>query len=154
MKKNQFRLLVFLASWLALSLAGTIAVALSIGFAPSATPPLLTAVVLSSALDITGILAAGSMAVLGLFVIPYKRKQAKENFKEKMGALRIKLIETLTIQFNNECAGAVERLKDGIAPYTRYIRAERDAIQKAETSLAEVRQKLSALHAHCETVVK
>jgi len=115
---------------------------------------LLTAVVLSSTLDITGTLAAGTMAILGLFVIPYKRKQAKENFREKMEALRVKLIETLTHQFRNECADAVTRLKDGVAPYTRYVRAERESIEQAEARVAELRQKLSALKARCDAVMK
>jgi len=30
------------------------------------------------------IVAAGALAILGFFVIPYKRRQAIENFKEKM----------------------------------------------------------------------
>lgn len=115
---------------------------------------LLTAVVLSSTLDITGILAAGTMAILGLFVIPYKRKQAKEKFREKMAILREKLIEALTTQFTNECTSAVSRLKDGVAPYTRYIRSERERIQKAESALEGIRQKLSALHSQSEIVVK
>lgn len=115
---------------------------------------LLTAVVLSSTLDITGILAAGTMAILGLFVIPYKRKQAKEKFREKMAILREKLIEALTTQFTNECTSAVSRLKDGVAPYTRYIRSERERIQKAESALEGIRQKLSALHSRSEIVVK
>ncbi|MBP1611556.1 MAG: hypothetical protein H6Q01_219, partial [Acidobacteria bacterium] len=38
------------APWLALSLAGTAAIALSIGYAPAATPPLFTAVVLATLL--------------------------------------------------------------------------------------------------------
>ena len=48
------------------------------------SPPRL----LSSALDITGMLAAGTLAIVGFFVIPYKRKQAKEDFREKIIALR------------------------------------------------------------------
>ena len=48
---------------------------------------LVSVAVLSSSLDITGILAAGTLAVLGFFVIPFKRKQAKDNFKEKDAAL-------------------------------------------------------------------
>jgi small GTP-binding protein len=44
---------------------------------------LVTAAVLSSSLDITGILAAGTLAVVGLFVIPYKRKQAKDSLKRR-----------------------------------------------------------------------
>jgi hypothetical protein len=114
---------------------------------------LLTAVVLSSTLDITGVVAAGTLAILGFFVIPYKRKQAKEKFKEKMGALRTKLIDSLTDQFTHECTSAVDRLKDGIAPYTRYIRAENERIEKTEIILADLRQRLSALRAQSEVVV-
>jgi hypothetical protein len=45
---------------------------------------LVSIAVLSSTMDITGLLAAGTLAILGLFVIPFKRKQVKDRFKEKM----------------------------------------------------------------------
>ncbi len=109
---------------------------------------LVTIAVVSSTLDITGILAASSLAILGFFVIPFKRKQAKDNFKEKMLNLRTKLLGTLTAQFNNESESVIARLKDGVAPYTRYVRSERERIDKAEASLAGLRQNLSALRAH------
>ncbi|MDQ2692990.1 MAG: dynamin family protein, partial [Chloroflexota bacterium] len=80
---------------------------------------LVTAAVLSSSLDVTGILAAGTLAIVGFFVIPYKRKQAKDKFKEKITTLRTDLLATLTTQFNKEAERAVERLKEGITPYTR-----------------------------------
>ena len=69
---------------------------------------LVTAAVLSSSLDITGILAAGTLAILGVFVIPYKRKQAKDSFKEKMTDLRTRLLDTLTTQFSKESENAVD----------------------------------------------
>ncbi|HSB01897.1 MAG TPA: dynamin family protein, partial [Anaerolineales bacterium] len=71
---------------------------------------LVTAAVLSSSLDITGIVAAGTLAILGFFVIPYKRKQAKDKFKTKMVDLRTRLLDTLTTQFTNESQNAVTRL--------------------------------------------
>ena len=74
---------------------------------------LVTALVVSSSLDITGIVAAGTLAIVGFFVIPYKRKQAKDSFKEKMKNLRTNLLETLTTSFNREAQSAVARLKDG-----------------------------------------
>jgi len=49
---------------------------------------LVTLAIASTAVDITGLLAAGVLAVVGFFVIPYKRKQAKERFSEKMETLR------------------------------------------------------------------
>lgn len=114
---------------------------------------LVTAAVLSSSLDVTGILAAGTLAIVGFFVIPYKRKQAKDNFREKMTALRTNLLETLTDSFQRETKSAVARLKDGIAPYVRYVHTEKDRLEKSETTLTKLRQKLSVLRAKSQTVV-
>jgi small GTP-binding protein len=114
---------------------------------------LVTIAVLSSALDITGILAASSLAILGFFVIPFKRKQAKDRFKEKMLDLRIKLLSSLTTQFSNESENAIARLKDGIAPYTRYVHSERERIDKAGNTLERLRQTISELRARSQSVV-
>jgi small GTP-binding protein len=114
---------------------------------------LVTAAILSSSFDITGIIAAGTLAIVGFFVIPYKRKQAKDNFKEKMTTLRNDLLESLTTSFQMEAKNAVTRLKDGITPYVRYVNAERERIDRTETTLAKVRQQLSVLRAHSQSVV-
>jgi len=114
---------------------------------------LVTAAVLSSSLDITGILAAGTLAIVGLFVIPYKRKQAKDSFKEKMTNLRENLLDTLNTQFTRESQSAVVRLKEGITPYVRYVHTERERIEKTETTLAKLRQQLSVLRARSQAVV-
>jgi len=109
--------------------------------------------VLSSSLDITGMLAAGTLAIVGFFVIPFKRRKAKEDFKAKMLTLRTKLMDALTVQFNNESASAIARLKDGVAPYTRYVRSERERLEKVEVKIAELRQLLSALRARSQAVL-
>ena len=114
---------------------------------------LVTIAVLSSTLDITGILAASTLAILGFFVIPFKRKQAKDRFKEKMVSLRTKLLSSLTTQFSNESENAIARLKDGVAPYTRYVRSERERIDKAGNSLDGLRQTISELRARSQAVV-
>ena len=44
---------------------------------------MVATVLTTKALDVTGIVTAGTLAVLGFFVIPYKRKQAKEEFKPR-----------------------------------------------------------------------
>jgi small GTP-binding protein len=114
---------------------------------------LVTIAVLSSTLDITGILAASTLAILGFFVIPFKRKQAKDRFKEKMLSLRTKLLSALTTQFSNESENAIARLKDGVAPYTRYVHSERERIDRAENALLRLRQKISELRARSQAVV-
>jgi small GTP-binding protein len=114
---------------------------------------LVTTLVLSSSLDLTGILAAGTMAVVGFFIIPRKRKLAKENFKQKMTELRARMIDTLTSQFNTEAQGAVSRLKEGINPYVRYVRGERERIEHSEAILANIRHKLSVLRGHSQVIM-
>ena len=114
---------------------------------------LISTVVFSSTLDITGILAASTLAILGFFVIPFKRKQTKDRFKEKMLSLRENLFSALTTQFSNESEDAITRLKDGVAPYTRYVRSERERIDKAENTLARIRQTISELRARSQAVL-
>jgi len=115
---------------------------------------LVTTAVLSSALDITGTIAAGVLAIVGFFVIPYKRKHAKDNFKDKITAMRENLLDTLTREFSDESRNVVSRLMDNVAPYTRYVRAEQDRIEKNKNAIEEMHQKLSALRAQIEAVVK
>ena len=106
----------------------------------------------SSALDITGILAAGVLAIVGFFIIPYKRKQAKERFKEKMETLREKLLAALTTQFNSEAENGVTRMKEGVAPYTRFVRGELDRVEKAQRQLEGLRRRISELSARVESI--
>jgi small GTP-binding protein len=113
---------------------------------------LIVSAVASTAVDITGLLAAGTLAILGLFVIPYKRKQAKDRFREKMQALRERLLSVLTTQFTNEADNAIGRVKDGVLPYTRFIRAERERVEKTLAALESLRQRVSNLKARAQTV--
>src|SRR5579859_1513403 len=113
---------------------------------------LVLAVLASAPLDVTGVLAAGTIAVLGLFIIPYKRQQAKASFRAKIEALRSRLLEALTTQFNGEAQNMVERMQGGVQPYTRFVRAERDRVDGTLKSLEDIQQRLSALKARAEQV--
>lgn len=115
---------------------------------------LVSTAVLSSALDVTGIIAAGTLAIIGLFVIPYKRKQAKDNFREKMAAMRSNLFNTLTSTFTTESANAISRLNDNIAPYTRFVHAETERIQNSASMLEDLKKAVSSLRARIEIVVR
>ena len=115
---------------------------------------IVTFAVLSSALDITGTLAAGTMAVVGLFVIPFRRKKAQESFKQKMTVLRKTLNNALTHQFANESERSLERMREGVAPYMRYVEAERERIEDAEAKLTEMKKTLATLRARGEAVLE
>jgi len=111
---------------------------------------LVTTLIASSAIDITGLLFAGVIAIVGLFVIPYKRNQAKARYREKMESLRARLMGALTTQFNAEAENAVARMKDGVAPYTRFVRAECERVEQALTQLEELQRRVGGLKARVQ----
>jgi len=97
---------------------------------------LVATALFSSAMDVTGIVAAGTLAILGLFVIPYKRKQVKQNFKDKMDELRENLMNTLSATFRRESDLAIQRLNDKISPYTAEVRADQEKISSDARGLS------------------
>ena len=115
---------------------------------------MVATVLTTKALDVTGIVTAGTLAVLGLFVIPYKRKQAKEEFKTKMEELRSTLLETLSATFNKEANGAVERLQENISPYIDYVNSETARLAANRATLQEVRSQLNSLKDEISTLVQ
>ncbi|MCA1554524.1 MAG: dynamin, partial [Chloroflexi bacterium] len=113
---------------------------------------LVTTLIASSAVDITGLLFAGVIAIVGLFVIPYKRNQAKDNYRAKMEMLRTRLMSALGTQFNAEAEGAVTRMRNGVAPYTRFVRAERERVEQAMTKMEELRRRVGGLKARVQAM--
>jgi GTP-binding protein EngB required for normal cell division len=106
---------------------------------------LVATIITTRALDVTGIVAAGALAVLGFFVIPYKKSRAKENFKKKMEELRQSLMQSLRSAFNKEFELAVLRLRDNISPYTQYVHAEQQRLNASEVSLASMGERIQNL---------
>ncbi len=105
-----------------------------------------------AAFDVTGILLAGVIAVLGLFIIPYKRQQAKERFKEKIQALRARLGKVLRAQFESEAERTVTRMKEGVAPYVRFVKGEKERLAQTQTTLSDARAGLHKLQERVENM--
>lgn len=105
-----------------------------------------------AALDVTGIVLAGVVAVLGLFIIPYKRQQAKARFKDKIQDLRGRLGNVLRAQFNSEADRTITRMKEGVSPYVRFVQGEKDRIAVTAEKLANARKGLQKMQAEVEKV--
>lgn len=95
--------------------------------------------------DVTGLLAAGTLAVLGLLVLPARRERAKAELEKRVGTLREKLLKGLGEAFGAEVSASVERLANAIAPSARTVRAERDRLATLAAELAASRQALDAV---------
>jgi small GTP-binding protein len=98
-------------------------------------------------LDFTGLLAAGAVAAIGLFVLPAKRRQVKKEFHDKLADLREQLLATMRRQFATELDQMLTRIRDAIAPYTRFIRAQRELLVNVQRELSDVDVELGRLRA-------
>jgi small GTP-binding protein len=98
-------------------------------------------------LDATGIIAAGIIAGFGLFILPNRRRKARDEFREKTENLRAKLSEAVSRQFDSELNGSVERMREAIAPYTRFVRTEHTRMTEARDTLAELTAESDELRA-------
>ena len=112
----------------------------------------LTHLAVTAAADFTGILAAGTVAVLGFFIIPNRRSAAKKDLTEKIATMREQLMSSLTAQFDREIEGSLRRIDEAIGPYTRFVRAERDMLTQAREELNAVNQDLVRLRSRVESL--
>ena len=104
------------------------------------------------AADVTGILLAGFVAALGLFVIPARRRMAKAEMRGKVAELRQQLVSTLHSQFENEIERSLNSIHDAIAPYTRFVRAERSELDETRSSLETIKGELVRLKVAIEEI--
>ncbi len=106
---------------------------------------LLVAVLQTTLLDVTGVLGAGAVAALGLYVLPYRRSKVKEGMRTHIGDLRQRLEVAMSRQFEAELAQSVQRIKEAIAPYTRFVRVEREKLAVLGDTLRDAEQQLRQL---------
>lgn len=106
---------------------------------------LITYLATTMAVDVTGILLASLVAVLGIFVIPAKRRSAKKDMHEKVAALREQLANSLRGQFEQEISRSLQRINEAISPYTRFVRAERDKLLGAQNEMDQVKTSLAQI---------
>ena len=99
---------------------------------------LLIALLHTAMADFTGLLAAGTLAVVGLLIIPARRKRAKNDLQNKLENLRQRLIEAMGQEFERELGRSLQRLREAIAPYTRFVRAEHQRLVRVESELMEL----------------
>ena len=109
---------------------------------------LVVAAASTIAVDVTGILAASLLAGLGLFVLPNKRRQAKRDFHAKAEELEQRLIEVMREQFEHELARSMDRVREAISPYTRFVRSQHEHLGQMRTQLTSVDNDMRALRHH------
>jgi small GTP-binding protein len=96
---------------------------------------LVTLAASSAAADVTGILLASLVAMMGFLVIPARRRKAKREMQEKVTQLRERLASALRVEFERARGRGRQRLDDAMGPYSRFVRSERDRWTEAKATL-------------------
>jgi uncharacterized protein HemX len=112
----------------------------------------IVAFVGTAAADVSGILAGALILGLGLYIIPARRKRAKQAFTVKMEELRIRLRTAMTEQFHKELTNSLTRVQEAITPYTRFVRSEQrkivamqEQLERLDTSVTALKQEINNL---------
>jgi hypothetical protein len=108
------------------------------------------ALVGSAAADVTGLFAASVLAGVGLWLIPRKRSQAKREFRTRTEELRGRLMTALRDEFQHELERSIQRIRDALAPYDRFVRSERERTDAFVTSLRAELDQVAALRTRVE----
>lgn len=95
--------------------------------------------------DVTGIVAGVTIMTVGLLILPTRRRRAKQELANKLAGLREDLMQSLTNQFEREMRRSSQRVNDVVAPFSRFVRAERTKIEERQTQLAELEAHLLGL---------
>src|ERR671913_2328893 len=106
---------------------------------------LVVAAASTIAVDVTGILAASLLAGLGPFVLPKKRRQTREDFRKRSSELEQNLMSVMNEQFEHELARSMDRVREAISPYTRFVRSQFEHLGQMHMQLASVDNDLRAL---------
>ncbi len=132
---------------LALSIQGAVAQTAALEVGALGIGALVVTIFTTRFLDVTGIVAAALIAGYGLFILPNRRRKARSEFREKTEALRERLVEVVSRQFDAELDRSVERMREAIAPYTRFVRTEHARMTEARSALAEITAEVESLRA-------
>ncbi len=107
----------------------------------------LVAVLNTTLLDVTGLLGAGALAAIGFYVLPYRRNRLKQELRAAINDLREQLNAALTRQFERELGDGIQRMREAIAPYTRFVRVEREKLERVSDEMERLRRELAELRA-------
>ena len=98
---------------------------------------IVVATATTAAMDVTGILAAATVAGLGLFILPARRRSARAELRRRSAELERQLADVLRDGFEAELTRSVRRIRDAISPYTRFVTSERTRLEGVRESIAE-----------------
>jgi hypothetical protein len=137
---------------LAESARNAVAAAAATGVGALGLGAIVTMAASTAAADITGLVMASVVGAIGFFIIPARRRRAKQEMREKIASMRTRLSSAIRTEFESETTRSGQRIRESIAPYARFVRAEREKLTSAKVELGRYRGELDAMQARIEAL--
>lgn len=112
---------------------------------------LLLVLLKGALLDVTGVLFATVLAAGGFFILPAKRRQAKQRFMQRIEDLRKQIRGSVKSQFDKETEQSLSRIRDAISPYTRFVRTKREQLNELQRTLSQSTIRFEQLRSEIES---
>ena len=116
-----------------------------VGFGGAGMGAAIAVLVHTAWADVTGILAGLAAVTLGLLILPARRQKAKKQLSQRLADLMGQLMTGLTEQFEREMRRGVQRIEDGVAPYSRFVRAEKENITLRQDQFKTLESRIGGL---------
>jgi small GTP-binding protein len=110
----------------------------------------IVTLVTGAAADVTGIMLATVLGIGGFYLIPRKRRQAKQQFSARIAELRRQLHESLQRQAHAEIGASADRINEAIAPYRRFVETQRARLNESRAALVATEDALLRLRSEIE----
>lgn len=116
-----------------------------VGFGGAGMGAAIVVLVHTAWADVTGIVAGLAAVTLGLLILPTRRQKAKKQLSQKLADLMGQLMTGLTEQFEREMRRGIQRIEDAVAPYSRFIRAEKENITQRQDQFKALESRINGL---------
>lgn len=93
-------------------------------------------------LDLTGILAASTVALTGLVFVPLKKKAIKKEFETNMLKLKGSIDSIIADNISTDMERINSQILDSVSPYSRFVRMERTKVGQLQGEFSQVRTEI------------
>ena len=113
---------------------------------------LITTLATTMAVDVTGVILAGTLAILGIVVIPSRRRKVNKELSIKLKTLRKELSATLFDQFSKEIENSQNNLTNAFIPYAKFVKAENENLKSSLDKLNSIQTRTLQLMENIDTL--
>lgn len=92
-----------------------------------------------------GVVALSSTALMGLLIIPYRKKSVTDDFHKRVNILQVQIDTVIMNNFERELQNINDKIIDAIQPYSRFVEIEKKRVEHATDDLIKIRQNMKEI---------